>query len=136
MIFKDCEDKFRRSEISGWLRQVRYRSRKANRETNAQLNDVIQSFESHNYDCTYCDAPASTLDLLIPIKEGGCCVTSNVVLSCKKCKELKGSSDIIQFYKDGHLSKSKLLNIIETAKHEHGGQFLTEAIKKLIPKSQ
>ncbi|MBX6372478.1 MAG: HNH endonuclease [Acidothermus sp.] len=46
--------------------------------------------------CVYCDAPATSLDHVVPRSRGGAHVWENVVSCCRRCNHLKGDRTVAE----------------------------------------
>lgn len=56
-------------------------------------------FEAFNQQCAYCGNPATSLDHVIPKYLGGETVTTNLVPSCQRCNQNKGSQQWLKWYR-------------------------------------
>lgn len=55
-------------------------------------------YEAWDYKCVYCDAPATSLDHIIPRFKSGSSNRNNLVPSCRRCNANKASSDLETWY--------------------------------------
>jgi len=118
-----------KKRISGWLRQSRYRARNANVDVDIPFKSVIQIYEQSEYKCAYCDAIADSPDHPFPIKEHGPCVPANVVPCCNCCRNKKMNHNLIQFYRDGHLTQDRWVALMKQMIKRPGGDKLREYLR-------
>ena len=97
-----------RLRVSSWLRQTKWRARQKNRWPNLQLSELWQVFESHKFQCAYCDSPAQTADMAFPMTCGGPVVASNILPTCKACAGQKCGKDLIAYYQTKQIDDKRL----------------------------
>jgi 5-methylcytosine-specific restriction endonuclease McrA len=56
-------------------------------------------FDAFDNQCAYCGSPATSLDHVLPKFLGGETITSNLVPSCQRCNQNKGSQQWLDWYK-------------------------------------
>jgi hypothetical protein len=122
-----------RKKISGWARQSRYRAKKNGCVVDVLLNDIIDLYKEHDYKCVYCGEVADSPDHPFPIKDHAPCVVANILPCCDSCRNKKRNRNIIWFYKNGHITKDKLISLINKMKLRKGHDALKTHIKTLAP---
>ena len=126
------QDKQTRHRISGWLRQSRHRARHSGTFTDITFEQVWNVYEHYNHLCAYCGEEARHLEHPFPIRDDGPCVQSNILPCCKNCKAKKGSSGLLEFYKQGYIGKDKLQLIVQDMlKFKHSSKVKTHMRNKI-----
>jgi hypothetical protein len=115
--------------ISGWLRQSRYRARKANITVDITFQDILDIYKQEEYKCAYCGAFADSPDHPFPIKEHGPCIQANVMPCCDHCRNKKKSTSILQFFRNGFIAEEKFQAIVRRMLARKGGVDLKEYLK-------
>ncbi len=118
-----------KKRISGWLRQSRYRARKAGVMTEVKYEDIIEIYESQEYKCIYCGADADSPDHPFPIKERGPCVPANIVPCCDVCRNKKKNRNLVEFYQDKNITDDKLQEIIKFMLSKPGSEYIRNYLK-------
>lgn len=57
-------------------------------------------YESWDYQCGYCDAPATSLDHIIPRFKSGSSNRNNLIPCCRRCNQSKASSKMEEWYRE------------------------------------
>lgn len=115
--------------ISGWIRQARYRANKRDIYNKLQISDVQKIIEDFDGECAYCGAEAETLDHPFPIRETAPNVPANVLPSCKDCKTVKKSNDIVWLFMQNKLDQPKYLEILRSMFSREGGDIIKNHVK-------
>jgi len=55
-------------------------------------------YEAWDHKCVYCEAPATSLDHVVPKFKSGSSNRNNLVPSCKRCNANKASNDLETWY--------------------------------------
>lgn len=126
----DAEKILLKKRISGWLRQARYRARRAQVIDEACYQDVLDIYEQYEYKCAYCGNQADSPDHPFPIKNNAPCIAANVVPCCSVCKQKKHTRDLIEFYRDGHISKQDMHKLLKDMTNRKGGDELRTYLKE------
>lgn len=119
-----------KKQISGWVRQSKYRARQIGLDHDIDYKRVIQIFEELDYKCVYCSEEADRPDNAFPLCEDTPCVVANVLPICDKCKSKKKRSNIIKMYQMKNLTEDKLHRIIKFMMTKDGSPLLRLHIKK------
>jgi 5-methylcytosine-specific restriction endonuclease McrA len=56
-------------------------------------------FEAWGHRCAYCDAPAESLDHVLPKAKGGLTVRPNLVPACLRCNRLKSHREVFSWWR-------------------------------------
>ena len=56
-------------------------------------------FEAWGYCCAYCNAPAQSLDHVVPKAAGGLTVAANLVAACLACNRDKGHQEALSWWR-------------------------------------
>ena len=76
-------------------------------------------YEAWDYCCGYCNAPATSLDHIIPKFNSGSSKRDNLIPACRTCNRDKGSLKMEEWYKNQKFfSKEKLDKIYEWIKQD------------------
>lgn len=119
-----------RLRISGWLRQNRCRAKKSNTPITIALSEVTEIYKHFEYKCAYCGEAAGSPDHPFPIKTGNLCVPANILPCCDGCRSKKKGRDVVQFHRDGYVSKEQLRAIIRYMLERQGGDRIRDYIKE------
>jgi hypothetical protein len=60
----------------------------------AELVELV--FSEKGRECVYCDAPAATIDHVVPVARGGSNHHANLVPACKTCNSAKGARLLLE----------------------------------------
>lgn len=59
-------------------------------------------FKAWGNRCAYCDAPAQSLDHVVPKATGGVTVATNMVPACLGCNRDKGHQEVLSWWRARH----------------------------------
>lgn len=116
--------------VSSWVRQARYRAKKANIHSDLNVSDVQEIIKSNSGICCYCKKPGETLDCPFPLKNGGPNVPANVVLCCKDCKTSKNNNDVVWMFSSGLLTEEQYMAILQELLKRRGGDKIKEHVRR------
>lgn len=77
--------------------QYRGRHRNAPGLTTHAIDNLLTRWTTQSRTCTYCDAPATTVDHVIPLARGGDNYEGNLVPACRPCNSSKGARLIVEW---------------------------------------
>jgi len=115
--------------ISNWIRQARYRAKRANIYSELEIEDVQIIVEHFSSRCAYCGVKAETLDHPFPLKSSAPNVPANVLPSCKKCKQAKKNNDIVWLFSSGFLKRPKYLELLAFMFEQGGGEHIKQYVR-------
>lgn len=109
-----------RATISSWVRQSRYRAKRHNIISDLDVADIDAIMQEHDSKCAYCSAEAETFDHLFPLKDRVANVPANIVPSCKRCKRVKKTSDLVWMYNTSKISEIVYITILKMIMQRRG----------------
>lgn len=63
------------------------------------LQMIRELFAEYNHTCAYCDAPATSIDHVVPLSKGGLHIIENLVPACIYCNSSKGAKLLSEWVK-------------------------------------
>ena len=121
----------KRSAISSWIRQARYRAKRYNIYNDLQIEDIEEIMLLYDTCCAYCGVPADTFDHPFPLNENTVNTQSNVLPSCKHCKSIKKNHDLIWMFTEGYIKEKTYLSILQKMFSRKNSGKIKEHVKKL-----
>lgn len=120
-----------RENVSGWVRQLRYRAKKHDLYSDLNISEVHNIIDHYKDKCCLCESDFEVLDTCFPLKDGAPNIQANIMPFCHDCKAKRKNLDLLQMVSSGIISKEKFTEILKYCFSQNHGDMFKSYVKML-----